>query len=206
MNDPSPAPPEPEDPLPAGLKAEAPLGPGALILVVGPSGAGKDTLITLARLMIGPRGDVAFARRLVTRPEGAGEAHGTLTEEAFEVERAAGRFPLSWRAHGLAYALGPEVAEAVKAGRVVVANGSRASLPEARARFARLNVVEITAPVELRAERLAARGRESADAIRERLARAPAVAVAPDLVIENSGPPEAGAATLARHILGLTLG
>jgi len=178
----------------------APLGPGTLLLVVGPSGAGKDTLIDLARARFAGDGRVLFARRLVTRPPGAGEAHGTLSDAAFETLRAQGRFPLHWRAHGLSYALGPEVAEVIAAGGVVVANGSRATLPEARARFARVRVVEVTVPVAVRAARLAARGRESAADIEERLLRSPEVDVAPDLVIENVGSPAEGGAQLGGFI------
>lgn len=177
-------------------------GPGTLLLVVGPSGAGKDTLIDIARTRFADDGRVLFARRLVTRPAGAGEAHGTLDEAAFEAQRAAGRFPLFWRAHGLSYALGPEVAEVIAAGGVAVANGSRATLPEARRRFARVRVVHVTAPVEVRAARLAARGRESAGDIAERLARAPEVDVAPDLMIENVGSPEQSGSLLCDFIEG----
>ncbi|MFG1298172.1 phosphonate metabolism protein/1,5-bisphosphokinase (PRPP-forming) PhnN [Xanthobacter sp. V3C-3] len=176
------------------------LGPGTLLLVVGPSGAGKDTLIDLARVRFADDARVLFARRLVTRPPGAGEAHGTLAEAEFEAGRAAGRFPLCWKAHGLSYALGPEVAQAIAAGGVVVANGSRATLPEARARFARVRVVQVTAPPAVRAARLAARGREDAADIEERLRRSPEVDVAPDLVIENVGSPAQGGAALADFI------
>lgn len=178
----------------------APLGPGALILVVGPSGAGKDTLLSIARDRLGRTDGVLFARRLVTRPPGASEAHGTLTEAEFDAACAAGRFPLFWRAHGLGYALGPEVADVIRGGGLVVANGSRATLVQARKSFSRLEVVLVSAPAELRARRLAARGRESLDDIRERLERAPQMALSPDLEIENTGPPEAGGGRLADFI------
>lgn len=174
------------------------LGPGALILVVGPSGAGKDTLIDIARAALATRGDVHVARRLVTRPAGAGEAHGTLTDEAFV--RLQPRFALCWRAHGLSYALGEDVADWIRAGHTVIANGSRATLPVARERFERLAVVHVTAPVEVRAQRLAARGREAAHDIAERLTRAPALDVAPDLEIINVGPPQDGGTRLADFV------
>ncbi|MFG1296994.1 phosphonate metabolism protein/1,5-bisphosphokinase (PRPP-forming) PhnN [Xanthobacter variabilis] len=176
------------------------LGPGALILVVGPSGAGKDTLLDIARARFAGDGRVMFARRLVTRAAGAGEAHGTLSESEFADALAEGRFALWWRAHGLAYALGPEVAQQIRAGGVVVANGSRATLVEARRRFAHLAVVLVTAPAEVRAERLAARGREDAADIRERLLRQPDLAIAPDLVIDNVGTPDDGGARLSDFI------
>ncbi|MFS8035668.1 phosphonate metabolism protein/1,5-bisphosphokinase (PRPP-forming) PhnN [Xanthobacter sp. AM11] len=175
-------------------------GPGTLLLVVGPSGAGKDTLLDIARARFGTDGRVLFARRIVTRPAGAGEAHGTLDADAFEALRVQGCFALAWRAHGLSYALGPEVGEKIAAGGVVVANGSRATLPEARERFARVRVVQVTAPVAVRAQRLAARGRERADDIAERLSRTPDVDVAPDLLIENVGSPAEGGASLCSFI------
>jgi len=180
--------------------AGAALAPGTLVLVVGPSGAGKDTLIDIARPRFAGDRRVLFARRFVTRPPGGGEDNGTLSEAEFEAARACGRFPLSWRAHGLAYALGPEVAEQIRAGGVVVANGSRATLPEARRGFACLMVALVTAPPAVRAERLAARGRESAPDILERLARQPELALAPDLVIDNVGSPEDGGARLGDFI------
>ncbi|GLI22814.1 ribose 1,5-bisphosphokinase [Xanthobacter flavus] len=175
-------------------------GPGTLLLVVGPSGAGKDTLIDIARARFSGDARVLFARRLVTRPSGTGEAHGTLSEAEFDALLAEGRFPLSWRAHGLSYALGPEVAEVIAQGGVVVANGSRATLPEARRRFGRVRVVHVTAPVPVRAARLALRGRESADDIAERLARAPELDVAPDLTIDNVGTPTEGGTRLVDFI------
>lgn len=177
--------------------APAPLGPGTLVLVVGPSGAGKDTVMAAARDLLRGEGRVLFARRLVTRPPGAGEAHGTLAPETFLRDEAAGAFPLSWHAHGLGYALGPEVAEMVRSGGVVVANGSRAVVADARRRFARLKVVLVTAPAAVRAARIAARGRERGAEIEERLARQPELPAPPDLVIENEGTPEAAGRVLA---------
>lgn len=184
----------------AGAREGDRFGPGTLLLVVGPSGAGKDTLIDIARARFAGDARVLFARRLVTRPSGTGEAHGTLSEAEFDALLAEGRFPLSWRAHGLSYALGPEVAEVIAQGGVVVANGSRATLPEARRRFARVRVVHVTAPVPVRAARLAMRGRESADDIAERLARAPELDVAPDLTIDNVGTPTEGGTRLVDFI------
>jgi ribose 1,5-bisphosphokinase len=41
--------------------------PGRLVLVIGPSGAGKDTLIGLAQAACADGNDVVFPQRVVTR-------------------------------------------------------------------------------------------------------------------------------------------
>src|SRR5437879_2528525 len=103
----------------------AKIGPGLLILVVGPSGAGKDTLIARARAALSPEPDFVFARRVVTRPSGAWEEHDRLTPQAFAEALARGRFALTWNAHGLHYGLPREIDEPISRGCRVVCNVSR---------------------------------------------------------------------------------
>lgn len=141
-----------------------------LVAVVGPSGAGKDTLMTGARARLEADPRFVFARRSITRPEDGHEAHDPMTREAFAAARDAGAFALWWDAHGLLYGIPRSIEAAIQAGRVVVANLSRGVLMDAAARFP-MRVLEITAAPEHRAARLAARGREDeADAAR-RVAR-----------------------------------
>jgi phosphonate metabolism protein PhnN/1,5-bisphosphokinase (PRPP-forming) len=148
---------------------------GQFILVVGPSGAGKDTLIQGARRRLAGRGDIHFPRRLITRPpEPEGENHIALSEADYQAAVAGGRFCLHWRAHGLGYGLPAELGETLAAGRHVVANVSRAVIAEACVRLAPVRVVLVEAAPELLALRLAARGRESDGDQRRRLARAAA--------------------------------
>lgn len=175
-------------------------GPGMLILVVGPSGAGKDTLLTLARHVLPPGASLLYAKRLVTRPEAGDEDHLCITEQEFVRGQISGAFALSWRAHGLGYALGPEVKCRLQQGHIVVANGSRATLAQAHRDFPNLRVVLVTAPPQVLACRLAARARENPEDIRERLERPGHMPVPPDLIIENTGAPQAGAERLAAFI------
>lgn len=142
-----------------------------LVAVVGPSGAGKDTLMEGARAALGDDARFRFVRRCITRPADAGgEPHEALTPEAFATCRAQGGFALWWEAHGLSYGLPRDIEAELEASRVVVANLSRHALAKAAERYP-LRVLLITAPVELRAARLAARGREAVADIAARLSR-----------------------------------
>jgi ribose 1,5-bisphosphokinase len=177
------------------------IGPGRLVLVVGPSGAGKDTLIELARAALKDDPTVVFPRRVVTRAASAAEAHDTLSEDAFDRTARAGAFALTWDAHGLRYGIPIAIDADIRAARTVVCNVSRAIIAPARRRYAAVVVALVTAPPEMLAARLAARGRDGD--IAQRLARADAFAdIAADCVIANTGAPEAGAEALRAVVAG----
>jgi len=160
------------------------------VLIVGPSGAGKDTLIRLAQETLTEDRRYAFPRRLVTRPPSADEDNVPIGLEDFAAGEAAGRFALCWRAHDLGYALPAEAGEQARDGCIVVSNVSRRIVAEARRRYAGTTVVEITAPPDVLAARLT-----------QRLARREFVV--PDLRIENAGPPEQGARQLVAFLRAL---
>jgi phosphonate metabolism protein PhnN/1,5-bisphosphokinase (PRPP-forming) len=120
-----------------------------LVTVVGPSGAGKDTLLTAARAALAGDARFAWVRRAITRPaEAGGEDHLPMTREAFAAARASGDFCLSWEAHGLAYGIPRAIEGDLAAGRVVVANLSRAVLAEAAARYP-LRVLLVTEGLDI---------------------------------------------------------
>jgi ribose 1,5-bisphosphokinase len=149
-----------------------PVRNGVFVAVVGPSGAGKDTILDFARRHFADEADVEFVRRVITRPsDTAAEDHDTLADAAFDEAEAHGAFALSWQAHGLKYGLPASVDMAIADGRVAVANLSRGALPALRERYLNVMIVEITARPEILAERLAARGRESRGEVLARLAR-----------------------------------
>lgn len=145
---------------------------GALVLVVGPSGAGKDTLIDAARAALAGDPRFVFARRLITRPAMAGaEDHDSCSVAQFDQACGRGEIALAWGAHGLRYGVPARALAGVAAGDVVVANISRGVVAAAEALAQRVVVVEITAAPAVLAKRLAARGRESEADIAARLAR-----------------------------------
>ena len=187
--------------LAAISEAVAKIGPGRLVLIVGPSGAGKDTLLGLARAALADDGDVVFVRRVVTREASAYENNEQVTPEAFRAAKADGVFAIDWEAHGLCYALPRAIDADIRAGRNVVANISRTVIPALRAAYADVVVVSITAPPEVLAARLAARGRASDGPIGDRLRRSVETAGA-DVTINNVSTAEAHADELIRAITG----
>ena len=162
-----------------------------LVLVVGPSGAGKDTLLDAARRALARDRRFRFVRRAITRPAEAGfEAHEALNEAEFAVRERAGGFALAWRAHGLAYGIPADIGVDLTVGRVVIANVSRAVLAEATTRFP-TRIIEVTAGSDVLARRLAARGRESAAEISARLSRAAPHVVADETTVNDGDLAEA---------------
>ena len=101
------------------------IGPGRLVLVVGPSGAGKDTLIARARAACHGDATVVFPRRIVTRPPSPFEDNEFMPETAFEQAAAEGAFAFWWSAHGHMYGIPLTVDFDIGAGRTVVCNVSR---------------------------------------------------------------------------------
>lgn len=144
---------------------------GMFVAVVGPSGAGKDSVIRHAGSLLAGNQSIRFLRRVVTRPSDPGlEDHDTLDETGFAAAEAAGAFAVSWRSHGLGYGLPAAMEDDLAAGRIVVANVSRAVLSDIARRHEML-VVEVTATPKIIARRLAERGRESAEAVGRRITR-----------------------------------
>ncbi len=168
---------------------------GRLFAVVGPSGAGKDRLMGG---LVAACPEIYRARRTITRPAAESEDFESLRMEDFVSQQRRGEFVLHWQAHGLCYGIRPAELSPLAQGRDVVFNGSRAALPGCLAAFPALRVIEICVSPEVLAERLAARGRETAQDIARRLERAalPLPAGIAALRVMNDTTPEAGIAAL----------
>ena len=175
--------------------------PGRLVLVTGPSGVGKDSLLDGARAALAGRSDIVFPRRMVTRPPGlGGEDYIAVSEADFAAMAARGDFALHWPAHGLHYGIPAGIDADLAAGRQVVVNVSRAVIDAARLKYPGLLVLAINASPEVLRQRLLKRGRETPAEIEERLQRAAAYRLeGPDVaLLNNDGPLAEGIAAFVR--------
>lgn len=143
---------------------------GRLVYLMGPSGAGKDTILQGVSRLMGSR--ALLAQRIVTRAPGFAD-DGTLavTEPEFLQMEQVGLLAMSWRAHGLAYGILRHIDERLSAGQDVLINGSRGYLPTALERYRTLMPVLVCVKPQLLQERLRRRGRESEAQIQARLVR-----------------------------------
>ncbi|MBS7561015.1 MULTISPECIES: phosphonate metabolism protein/1,5-bisphosphokinase (PRPP-forming) PhnN [Pseudomonas] len=145
--------------------------PGRLIYLMGPSGAGKDSLIDAARQPLSALG-CEVVRRVITRSaESVGEEAQEVTVEEFERRVAGGDFALFWRANGLGYGIPVQIDTWLAQGRNVLINGSRGHLPQARERYPDLVPIVLMVDTEVLRRRLLRRGRENLPEIERRLQR-----------------------------------
>ncbi|MDP9556368.1 UNVERIFIED_ORG: ribose 1,5-bisphosphokinase [Pseudomonas parafulva] len=139
--------------------------------MIGPSGAGKDSLIDAARPQLAAA-RVEIARRVITRsPEAKGEAAVGVDAEQFERMKLQGAFAMHWQANGLQYGIPRQIDEWLAQGRSVLVNGSRGHLAQARIRYPDLLAIRVDVSLDILRQRLQARGRETQAEIDQRLAR-----------------------------------
>ena len=164
---------------------------GRLVYCIGPSGAGKDSLLDWLRTHLPQPCPVHWAQRTISRAAtSGGEAHEGVSPEAFAALCSEHAFALHWQANGLGYGVRHAQLAPLARGHWVLLNGSRAYLPEALARFPDLVAVHITASPQVLRERLLSRGRETREEVEARVQRALAYTPPPGaarLKVHNDG-------------------
>jgi ribose 1,5-bisphosphokinase len=160
-----------------------------LVLVIGPSGAGKDSVLEGLRANWQFAQPARFARRTITRPvKPEDEQHEAVDDAHFERLLVAQAFAMHWQANGLSYGIRRSELEPLDAGHWLFVNGSRAYLPQVLQVWPQATVVHIGASRDVLAQRLAQRGRETGDAVAKRLSRDVALNFPAHVVsIDNNG-------------------
>jgi guanylate kinase len=151
--------------------------PGGFLLVLsGPSGAGKGTLVDR---LVAARPDCIFSISATTRPRRTSEQEGIqyefVSREEFERRRSAGLF-LEWaEVHGHFYATPARfVDEGVRAGRVVVLDVDvQGGASVRRARPEAVSVFIYPPSIEALRKRLLGRKTDSPEVVERRLQNAP---------------------------------
>jgi len=169
---------------------------GTFFAIVGPSGAGKDTLINYAQNALTDDPRFVFPRRWITRPsDSCGENHRMIRPEQFAQMRQDGGFFLDWQAHGLSYGIPAGVTGLIAEGVSAVVNISRTAIGALCDAVEPVRIIKVTAPREVIAARLAARQRETSRDIKQRLARSDytlPMGVSADTVCNNGSIEQAG--------------
>lgn len=146
-----------------------------VILVVGPSGSGKDTLIRSAKEHFRDKEDLLFVRRYITRPPDHHEDNFFVDPAGFTILDKAHFFVSTWQAHNNCYGVPWSEFNTSATGDHVKArlcSISRTAIADFESLFQDTITIEVTASPEILASRLAARGREKRKDIERRLARA----------------------------------
>ncbi|MBY4593995.1 phosphonate metabolism protein/1,5-bisphosphokinase (PRPP-forming) PhnN [Ottowia caeni] len=173
-----------------------------LVYVIGPSGAGKDSVLQGLRQVWPAAAPAHWARRSITRPAtSGGEHHEALEDSSFEQQRQANAFAMHWKANGLSYGIRHSELQPLDFGHWVFVNGSRSWLPELLARWPEATVVHIGAAPAVLAQRLSARGRETAESVAARLGRQVHLDLPVDSIrIDNNGVLETAVAELQQAL------
>ena len=179
------------------------IGPGRLVLVVGPSGAGKDTLLGLAKAACADDTGIVFPRRVITRQASASEDNEEVSAATRQRASERGQVAVQCETYGHRYALSRAIDDDIRAGRSVVANVSRTVIAKMRRAYANVVVVQVTAPPNVLAERIALRARGSDGRLDQRLNRTVEDAsAAPDVTIVNVSSAEYHARQFVRIVKG----
>ena len=176
-----------------------------LYLIIGNSGAGKDSLIKAVRSNY-PEGfgSLKIPRRVVTRDTTYdAEVYESVDVDTFLKMRNEGEFILDWESFENYYGIRKEVLNWLEEGNPVMINISRSVVEYAKGIFPRVKVIFVHVPLEVTADRIIDRGRETFEEVLDRLVRAQGSQEyqAADLVVENEGDLE----RISKRVIGFMI-
>ena len=164
--------------------------PGLLILVVGNSGSGKDSIMKgIKERYPSDLKMVHLTQRYITRPSSDTEDNISITPEEFREMSTRDKFALEWHIYGLDYGVPIEIDDWLKKGHPVLVNVSRSIVKKAREIYQNIIVVFIEVPFEVTFKRVKERARESGKRLEDRIERAKKNQKfsEADFVVDNSG-------------------
>ncbi|MDX1809672.1 MAG: hypothetical protein R3331_09050 [Sulfurospirillaceae bacterium] len=133
-----------------------------IVLIVGPSGVGKDTLINSVKGKI----DANFVKRYITRVPDSHEQNYFVENSEFEKLKKEGFFVSSWDAHSNQYGI---ALDEIKEGLNII-SVSRSAIKDFEKVFDDVVTINISLSKDALYKRLKNRNRESENEIQERLA------------------------------------
>ncbi len=159
-----------------------------IVLVVGASGTGKDSLLRSARSYYAHDSRFCFARRYVTRPPDENEDNYYIDRAGFLILKNHGYFLAEWEAYGNLYGIPWSACEAIQ-GTTLFCSVSRTAIRSVEKQFDSVTTLQITARAEMLQSRLEKRARENAASIEKRIARAKELCHARELILFDNSPP-----------------
>lgn len=143
-----------------------------VILIVGPSGSGKDTLLRHARETLASQHGFNFSKRYITRPPDSNEDNYYVDHLAFEQLRRGGFFLSTWQAHNNLYGIPYHIFTTNEASSAIVCSISRTAIGDFEKVYTNSITINVTVNDEKLRERLTKRGREDELSISRRIQRA----------------------------------
>jgi ribose 1,5-bisphosphokinase len=142
---------------------------GQLIVVVGPSGSGKDTLL---KKVIKKIPNSILVKRYITRKKDIkNEDHYSISIKNFEDKILKKHFFVYWKAHGFSYGIPLKEIKKIEEGKTVIFNGSRKVLFKVKKKVNNVKIINIIAPSTIIKKRLVNRAREDKKSINKRIKR-----------------------------------
>ena len=164
--------------------------PGKLVLVVGNSGAGKDSIISgVVKRFPSNLKEIQLTQRYITRPSSETENNIAITPKLFKEMSHQKKFALEWHIYDLDYGVPIDIDDWLKKGHPVIVNVSRTIVKKARSIYRNILVVFIKVPFDITFQRIKERARESGKQLQERIQRAKDNQTSPDadFIVDNSG-------------------